>query len=64
MRHPFRFVALAAERFAPLFAQSDRELAGTELADVVDRLLANPEVSYLHVHNAAPGCFNCSVRRV
>ena len=157
MRHPFLFVALAAERFAPLFAQTDRELAaigarrmsveeksgtpcrvsladaevgetvllvpfvhhdvdspyrasgpifvrrdaetarpvpgevpamflhrllsvraydagammvdatvapGTDLADVVGRLLANPDVHYLHVHNAAPGCFNCSVRRV
>lgn len=24
----------------------------------------NPEITYIHIHNANPGCFNCSVERV
>lgn len=40
------------------------ELAeGSELEDLITGLLANPDVSYLHVHNALPGCFNFRVER-
>ncbi len=35
---------------------------GFELRDVFPELLDLPEVEYLHVHNAGPGCFNCEVR--
>ena len=35
---------------------------GLDLRDAIPELLAMPEVEYLHVHNAGPGCFNCSVR--
>lgn len=27
------------------------------------RMFGDPAVEYLHVHNAGPGCFNCSVHR-
>jgi hypothetical protein len=36
---------------------------GTELEDAIRRLFANDGVSYLHVHNARPGCYNCKVVR-
>jgi len=36
---------------------------GTELEDAIDRLFADDAVQYLHVHNAQPGCYNCSVVR-
>jgi len=36
---------------------------GTMLEEVIWRMLADSRVSYLHVHNAKPGCFDCSVVR-
>lgn len=36
---------------------------GTELEEAIGRLFANDSVSYLHVHNARPGCYNCKVVR-
>lgn len=36
---------------------------GDELAKVIDRFFGNEAVSYLHIHNARPGCYNCAVRR-
>jgi hypothetical protein len=36
---------------------------GTELTGTVDSLFASEAVSYLHVHNARPGCYNCRVVR-
>lgn len=36
---------------------------GTELEASIMRFFANAEVSYLHVHNAKPGCYNCRVER-
>jgi len=36
---------------------------GTELAAMIERCFSNPSISYLHVHNARPGCYNCSVVR-
>jgi len=37
---------------------------GTELESLIDRFLTDPQVSYLHVHNARPGCYACRVDRV
>lgn len=37
---------------------------GTRLEGAIGRLLADARVSYLHVHNAGPGCYNCRVVRV
>ena len=38
-------------------------VVGSELEPVLDRMLAEPSVDYLHLHNAKPGCFNCRVER-
>lgn len=37
---------------------------GSEVRAELERLFANPEVSYVHLHNAKPGCFSCAVERV
>lgn len=37
---------------------------GKELEPMIDRLFADPEVRYLHVHYARPGCFACRVDRL
>jgi hypothetical protein len=36
---------------------------GTELETLIHRFLADPQVSYLHVHNARRGCYACRVDR-
>ncbi len=36
---------------------------GEKLGDTIRHLLTNEGVSYLHVHNAGPGCYNCRVAR-
>ena len=36
---------------------------GSELAEAIRRLFSDAAASYLHVHNARPGCFNCRVVR-
>jgi hypothetical protein len=36
---------------------------GTDLKSLIDRFLADTQVSYLHVHNARRGCYACRVDR-
>jgi hypothetical protein len=36
---------------------------GRELESALLSALAAPNVDYLHLHNAKPGCFNCRVER-
>jgi hypothetical protein len=36
---------------------------GTEAADLFERFLADPQTSYLHVHNAKRGCYAARVER-
>ena len=36
---------------------------GSQLEDAIERLFANENVVYLHLHNARPGCYNCRVVR-
>jgi hypothetical protein len=36
---------------------------GSELDEAIRRLFANENASYLHIHNAKPGCYNCCVVR-
>jgi hypothetical protein len=38
-------------------------VAGCDLEATIRHLFANEIVCYLHIHNAGPGCFNCSVVR-
>ena len=37
---------------------------GSEADAALERLLANPEVAYLHLHNAKPGCYAARVDRL
>ncbi|HEX2542463.1 MAG TPA: DUF1203 domain-containing protein [Caldimonas sp.] len=30
----------------------------------IERMFADPEVAYIHLHNAGRGCFSCAVQRV
>lgn len=36
---------------------------GVALEDLVDRFFVDPEVAFLHVHNARRGCYACRVDR-
>jgi hypothetical protein len=36
---------------------------GKRLREAIQAMFAVSEVSYLHIHNARPGCFNCAVHR-
>ena len=36
---------------------------GTDLEAIIERLFGRAETSYLHIHNAKPGCYNCRVVR-
>ncbi|MBX3709905.1 MAG: DUF1203 domain-containing protein [Gammaproteobacteria bacterium] len=38
-------------------------IEGSRLRDFIEILFTNPNISYLCVHNAKPGCFNCCVQR-
>jgi hypothetical protein len=38
-------------------------IQGEALEETILRFLGNPIASYLHIHNAKPGCFNCRVDR-
>jgi len=45
-------------------AMVDAEVAeGTALEPLIARFFADPEVGYLHVHNARRGCYACRVDR-
>jgi len=36
---------------------------GTQVREVMERLLADDAVSFIHLHNAKQGCFSCRVER-
>lgn len=37
---------------------------GTDLETAIEELFSDKRIDYLHIHNAGPGCYNCSVERV
>ena len=37
---------------------------GCEVGMTIEEMFKNPEISYLHLHNARPGCFAASVARI
>jgi len=41
-----------------------RTTKGADLENVIQDVLANDSVEYVHIHNAGPGCYNCSISRV
>jgi hypothetical protein len=40
-----------------------RVVEGKALQQTISEFFTNSDIAYLHVHNAAPGCFNCMVQR-
>jgi len=38
-------------------------IQGAELESAIEKQFMNSDVQYLHLHNANPGCFSCSVYR-
>ncbi|MEL6823943.1 MAG: DUF1203 domain-containing protein, partial [Calditrichota bacterium] len=40
-----------------------RTLQGDKLDSCIREFFGIEKIAYLHVHNAAPGCFNCAVER-
>lgn len=55
---------LAIRAFDAQHMMIDAEICeGTEAADLFERFLANPQTSYLHVHNAKRGCYAARVER-
>lgn len=46
------------------FIRAAEIAAGDQVDDAIRGLLSDQGISYLHVHNAKPGCFNCRVDRV
>ena len=42
----------------------DGEMAqGAQLPSQIEHFFANPQISYLHLHNARAGCYSCRVER-
>lgn len=41
-----------------------RVVEGSVLEETIRKFFTDEAISYLQIHNAAPGCFNCSVQRV
>ena len=40
-----------------------RVVEGTMLEETIRDFFTKEAISYLHIHNAGPGCFNCAVQR-
>lgn len=57
-----RLLSVRAYDEAALMVAAD-VVQGEVLEATIKRLLGDSRVSYLHVHNAKPGCFNCRVDR-
>jgi Protein of unknown function (DUF1203) len=43
--------------------QGARVVEGRSLEETIRDFFVNEAISYLQIHNAAPGCFNCTVQR-
>ena len=57
-----RFVSVRAFDARHMMVDAD-VTDGAQAATLFERLLGNPEVSYLHVHNAKRGCYSARVER-
>lgn len=38
-------------------------IPGSEIKSHIEQLFANPDIAYLHLHNAGAGCYSCKVER-
>ncbi|MCF6434654.1 DUF1203 domain-containing protein [Pseudoalteromonas sp. MMG022] len=36
---------------------------GEQVKGVIHQIFANPEIDYVHIHNASPGCYSCVAYR-
>jgi hypothetical protein len=57
-----RLLSIRAFDDAGLMRTAD-VVAGTDAKPVIERMLGNDDIAYLHVHNAIPGCFAARVDR-
>ena len=57
-----RLLSFRAYRADDRMAMSD-VATGVDADAMLDRLLSDPDVAYVDIHNARPGCFNCRVYR-
>jgi len=57
-----RFVSVRAFDASHMMIDAD-VIDGPQAASLFERLLANPEAKYLHVHNAKRGCYSALVER-
>ena len=57
-----RLLSLRAYDAKGMLVESDIAEGGALDARLSD-LFADPDVAYVHLHNARPGCFNCRVER-
>ncbi len=37
---------------------------GKKTKEIIEKIFDNQDISYTHIHNAGPGCFNCEVNRI
>jgi hypothetical protein len=55
---------LSVRAYDPAHLMVDADVVdGPQVESLIDRLFDDPEVSYLHVHLARPGCYACRVDR-
>jgi uncharacterized protein DUF1203 len=57
-----RFVSVRAFDASHMMIDAD-VIDGADAAALFERLLANPDAKYLHVHNAKRGCYSARVER-
>jgi hypothetical protein len=57
-----RLLSLRAYDAAGMMLDAD-VVEGTEVEPIIERLFANPDVSYIHVHNAKQGCYSGRIDR-
>jgi len=58
-----RLLSVRAYNKAALM-KAARVVEGKAFQQTISDFFTNRDIAYLHVHNAAPGCFNCMVQRV
>ena len=61
LRH--RLLSIRAYNSKGLMISADT-VQGTALETVIQQQFQNSAVEYIHIHNAGPGCFVCSVQRL
>ncbi len=57
-----RLISLRGYDAQDLIVQAD-VVQGTAVAQQIERLFDDPNVAYIHLHNAKQGCFSCRVQR-